>query len=311
MGLVLVSGHVFENPVLNAQEMNESPQDIELKHGARLSALIASMAEGKHEATLSEFAFANLWLFRREHRYQLVDGDWPVISGYTYDGLHHAMPLFKPDKAPLVVIDGLLDRHDCLYPMAASAAAALTTHGFATSANRDDSDYVYPAAHFQHYRGRRLNKKQNLMNQLRRSHQVEAEPYGADWESHALKVLAGWMHDKKKPADSADERPCRDALAHASALGLWGFGYRVDGIPAGFLLAEQLAPGVHAVRFAKSRNAFNGLAQYMFHHASTHGPAGLAWFNFEQDLGLPNFRHTKLSYQPSALLDKFRVRRRS
>jgi hypothetical protein len=35
------------------------------------------------------------------------------------------------------------------------------------------------------------------------------------------------------------------------------------------------------------------------------------WLNFEQDMGLANFRRSKLSYQPSALISKFRVRLRA
>lgn len=290
--------------------MSHTPQDIELGHAARISALIGTVATGWGEACLSEYAFANLWLFRREHRYRFTDGDWPLISGHTYDGTHHAMPLFALDQAPAAVVDDLLDRHDCLYPVPVNTARRMDPDHYVLSANRDDADYLYPADHFRHYRGRLLNKKRNLMKQLLRDHRVEAEPYSPAWEAKAHEVLAGWMVDKGKLAGSADERPCRDALANAEVLGLWGFGYRVDGQAAGFVLAEQLAPGVHAVRFAKSRDACKGLAQHMFHHLAVHGPADLAWFNFEQDLGLPNFRQTKLSYQPAALLDKWRVQRR-
>ena len=291
--------------------MSHTPQALELAHAAQVGALIEAVTSGWGEACLSEYAFANLWLFRREHRYRFTDGDWPLISGHTYDGTHHAMPLFALDQTPVAVIDDLLDRHDCLYPVPAETALRLDPDRYALSANRDDADYLYPADHFRHYRGRLLNKKRNLMKQLLRDHRVEAEPYSPAWEADALDVLAGWMSDKGKLAGSADERPCRDVLANAQALGLWGFGYRVDGSAGGFVLAERLAPGVHAVRFAKSRDTFKGLAQYMFHHLATHGPADLAWLNFEQDLGLPNFRQTKLSYQPTGLLDKWRVQRRS
>ena len=44
----------------------------------------------------------------------------------------------------------------------------------------------------------------------------------------------------------------------------------------------------------------------MFQHFCTAMPE-VQWLNFEQDLGLANFRRTKLSYQPSALIPKFRV----
>ncbi len=311
MARVPVCALRFEFAARSIAGMSPAPQQLELAHAARVNALIASVTAGWGEACLSEYAFANLWLFRREHRYCFTDGDWPLISGHTYDGSHHAMPLFALDQAPPDVIDDLLDRHDCLYPLPSAAIQRMDPARYAQTANRNDADYLYPAEHFRHYRGRSLNKKRNLMRQLLRDHRVQAVAYGPSWEAGALDVLQGWMRDKGKPAGSADERPCRDVLANAQILGLWGFGYLVDGTPGGFVLAEQLAPGVHAVRFAKSRDTFKGLAQYMFHHLASHGPADLAWLNFEQDLGLPNFRQTKLSYQPVALLDKWRLQRRS
>ncbi|MFV0680183.1 phosphatidylglycerol lysyltransferase domain-containing protein [Ottowia sp.] len=277
-----------------------------------MSALIRVLAEGAGERCLSEYAFANLWLFRREHRYRFHDGPWPWISGHTYDGAHHAMPLFAVDQAPVEVIDTLLARHDCLYPVPLERALRLDPARYRHTARRDDADYLYPADHFRHYRGALLNKKRNLMRQLLRDHVVQAQPYGHEWQTQALTVLAAWMHEKNQPTDGADELPCREALAEAQALGLTGFGYLVDGVPGGFVLAEVLQPGVYAMRFAKSLgghkslSGYKGLAQYMFHHfCVAHTDA--QWLNFEQDLGLPNFRQTKQSYQPAALLEKCRV----
>ncbi|MEZ5665287.1 MAG: phosphatidylglycerol lysyltransferase domain-containing protein [Burkholderiaceae bacterium] len=283
------------------------PQDLDRRHAARMASLIRSLTEGSGEHCLSEYAFANLWLFRREHRYRFTDGPWPFISGLTYDGEHHAMPLFRLDQAPDDVLDDLLAQHDCLYPVPLAQARQLDPEQYRHEARRDDADYLYPADHFRHYRGALLNKKRNLMKQLLRDHAVEAVPYGPGWQAQGLAVLAGWMAEKGKPAGGADEQPCRDALADAPALGLQGFGYLVDGEPGGFVLAEALQPGVHAMRFAKSLARCKGLAQYMFHHFCM-ANAEVRWLNFEQDLGLPNFRQTKQSYQPETLLDKCRVR---
>ena len=35
------------------------------------------------------------------------------------------------------------------------------------------------------------------------------------------------------------------------------------------------------------------------------------WLNFEQDMGMAGFRQSKLSYQPAALLPKYRLRAES
>lgn len=285
--------------VHNAVELDRSQAE-------RVSARMRALAEGAGAHALSEYSFTNLWLFRREHRYRFTDGPWPFISGLTYDGAHHAMPLFALDQAPPDVLDALLRQHDCLYPLTLSQVQGLDGARYRYSASRDDADYLYPADHFRFYRGALLNKKRNLMKQLLKSHRVQVEPYGNSWQAQALTVLDGWMSDKAKPRGGADEQPCRDALQDARHLGLEGFGYTVDGVAAGFVLAEPLQPGVYAMRFAKSLHRFKGLAQYMFHHFCCAHPEA-HWLNFEQDLGLPNFRQTKQSYQPEALLDKYRL----
>ena len=63
------------------------------------------------------------------------------------------------------------------------------------------------------------------------------------------------------------------------------------------------------MRFSKGLDACKGLYQHMFQQFCRARP-GLLWLNFQQDLGLANFRQTKLSYQPVALLEKFRARLR-
>jgi uncharacterized protein len=92
-----------------------------------------------------------------------------------------------------------------------------------------------------------------------------------------------------------------------SALGLHGFIHHADGHPAGVLLAQPIQPGVWGMRLAKGLNRFKGIYQHMFQHFCAAMPQ-VQWLNFEQDMGLPGFRKTKLSYPPSALIPKFRLR---
>ena len=61
------------------------------------------------------------------------------------------------------------------------------------------------------------------------------------------------------------------------------------------------------IRFAKGLARFKGISPLLFHHFAAQPPWPVDWMNFEQDLGLANFRKTKLSYQPSHLLPKYRA----
>ena len=77
------------------------------------------------------------------------------------------------------------------------------------------------------------------------------------------------------------------------------------------VLGQMLAPGVCAIRFAKGLDSHEGLYPHMFRHfcreSGSRFGAPVAWLNFEQDLGIPGFRRSKMSYRPAALLSKLRL----
>lgn len=282
-------------------------QALTLDLAPALAPRLAQRLAGLGAQALAELSYSNLWLFRRPHHYRYHAGPWPCISGQTYDSQGHALPLFDVRDAPAQVLDELLSRFGCLYPLAEREAQRFDPAHYRVETQRDDADYLYPAAQFRHYPGRVLQKKRNLMAQLLAQHSVTAQPYDLTLQSAALQVLQGWLQDKDKAAGAADDLPCREALALAPQLGLSGFVYWADAQPAGFLLAEALQPGVVVVRFAKALVNFKGMAQYMFHHFALNAPGPVHWLNFEQDMGLANFRRTKLSYQPAQLISKWRI----
>ena len=278
-----------------------------LSQRAAIDAALARCVPEQDQHCLSDAAFSNLYLFRRPHAYRFHDGAFPYVSGLTYDGSAHALPLFAPAEAPPAVLQALLRAHGRLYPLSGGQLARLDPVRFAWQAVRDDADYLYPADHFRHYRGTVLGKKRNLMRQLLSAHAVTARPYEPALAGAAMAVQVQWLRDKGKLAGEADDEACAEALRFAAALGLQGVLFEADGEPAGFVLAQRIRPGVYVMRFAKGLDRFKGIYQYMFHHFCSEAAPDAAWINFEQDMGLDNFRRTKLSYQPAALLPKYRV----
>lgn len=280
-----------------------------LAHGAEIGAALSALAARQGERALSDPVFSNLYLFRRAHDYRYLPGPFACIAGRTYDGASHLVPLFELQLAPVDALRDLLRDRSCFYPLPAAGVEALDPDVFEWSSSRDDSDYLYPAAQFVHYRGKALSKKHNLARQLRAAHVVTAEPCTPALVDVALAVLAGWMQAKGKAEGEADELACTEALRLSQRLGLQGYVYRADAEPAGFLLAQCIQPGVWVMRFAKGLDRFKGVYQHMFQHFCSSVP-GVQWVNFEQDMGLASFRRTKLSYRPSDLIPKYRVRLR-
>lgn len=282
---------------------------LHLEQQAQIDAALSALARGPDEQALSDPLFSNLYLFRNVHGYRYLPGPLACIAGKTYDGVRHLLPLFELQRVGAQGLRELLLEQDCFYPLSESQIRALDPDLFEWTSSRDDADYLYPATHFLHYRGTALNKKRNLVKQLLAGHSVTAQPYATDLIDDALAILAGWMSAKGKADGEADQCACREALQLGPRLALAGFLYHVDGEPAGFLLAQCLRPGVWVMRFAKGLDRFKGIYQYMFQHFCQTTP-GVQWLNFEQDMGITNLRRTKISYAPSALIPKFRVRLR-
>lgn len=271
--------------------------------------LLARLSHGSAEHCISESAFSNLYLFRDIHDYRFISGNWPGISGIAYDGSRHLMPLFDPSKTPISVLDALLERHECVFPVSSRHVAELSPQHFNVSQSRADADYLYTAATFIDYPGRLLAKKRNLIRQFRSAHTVTTELFSKHLANAAMQVLQGWMEQKGKSKGQADDAACREAIDLADMFRLEGLVYFDKGHPIGFLLAQELQPGVFVMRFAKGIDVYKGLYPYMFQEFIKQFSPRVSWLNFEQDMGLPGFRRSKLSFQPCALLPKLRVRR--
>ena len=66
-----------------------SKEKLLLKHAEILSGKLVDI-----NAALSEYSFANLYLFRDKHDYQLIDDSGSLfLSGAAYDGKTFLMPL--------------------------------------------------------------------------------------------------------------------------------------------------------------------------------------------------------------------------
>lgn len=279
---------------------------LSLGHQAEVDALLAPLRADLSKDCLSDLAFSNLYLFRHAHAYRYLPGPYPCVAGVTYDGVRHLLPLFDLARAPAASVPALLEHGDCFFPIAASVAARMDSRIYLSVQHEADADYLYPTENFRTYRGQLLRKKRSLMAQLLQSAPVHAQPLTPACLPDALDVLARWMRDRGKTPGEADELACCEALTLADRFCLDGTVYYADGEAIGFLLAQRMVDGAAVMRFAKGVDARKGVYQYMFHHYCMQA-ADLNWLNFEQDLGLPNFRQTKRSYQPAAMLAKHRV----
>ena len=257
---------------------------------------------------ISEYCYSNLYLFRQTHEYTLLEGDYPCVAGRTYDGKRYLMPLFDLTEVPHNDLLKVIGDYDFFFPVSEQTLGGLDTSQYEISHSRNDSDYLYAAENFIHYSGEKLSKKKNLMRQYLRGGKTETRRFSREHFDDARQVLDHWQQDKQKASSDTDYHPCLEALLNFETLGLSGFMHYRDQRPTGFLLGKEVWPGIFAIHFAKGTIQDNGIFQYMFHHLAREMEGVYSFYNFEQDLGITNFRKTKQSYVPYKLLRKYRLK---
>lgn len=275
---------------------------LDLHHRSMLEEYLAHLGDG-----LSEYTFPNLFLFRREHRYSLVFKEKWFVSGITYDGDSFLMPLFDLQEVDTRFLKQVLPPYNFFFPLSLAMVTGLDRREFAIRYNPDDSDYIYRTERFKTYNSGGMREKKDMVRRLLSRYNLVVTPISMGTQTHAIDILNQWLQDCNRPVADTDYKACLEALKHVDILGLNGCVYYAGSEPAGFLVYSKVLENMCTIHFAKGKYRFNGIYQYMFSHFAQEHADTVTYYNFEQDLGVPNFRRIKQSYEPDRMLYKYRV----
>jgi hypothetical protein len=262
----------------------------------------------KITSPLSEYSFANLYLFRQVHQYEVILDDHVFIRGLSYDGYRYVMPTEPLDRMGTACLKDLLQEADFLFPIPEDWLAKLPADEFEYSFQDGDADYVYTVEKMVTLAGRKLHKKRNLLKQFVEGYQHEARPLTDDRIADARIILDEWLRELGADPGGTDYDPCREALDRYDELVLCGGITYADGEPAGFVLGEEVNDDTYVLHFAKARTKFKGVYQHLFNSFAKVLPPKYRYLNLEQDLDQENLRVFKSSYAPDRLVRKARVR---
>ncbi len=260
------------------------------------------------QTCISEYSFANLYLFREAHDYEVVIDKSVFILGSTYDGMRFLMPTEDIRNIELEYLKEMICRYDVLFPIPEEWLRILPAGRFSSSFDDGDMDYVFTVEKISTYPGKKLHNKRNLLQQFMNLYAHEALPLTNDRIDDAIKVLEAWQSESGIATDETDYGPCLEALRRQEELVLCGGIYYAEGEPAGFILGEEINQDMYALHFAKGLTKFKGIYQFMFNSFAGVLHAHYKYVNFEQDLGKLPLRQAKSSYIPDLMLKKYRVR---
>jgi hypothetical protein len=264
---------------------------------------------------VSEYSFANLYLFRRRYQYRvsriqektfILSGIQPPHREGESEKKFFCTPCAVPGKG---ILEELFRTHDFWKGVSDSL---LTCHrdrmeewGIEFTEDRDNFDYLYLRSNLVDLPGKQFHKKRNLVSQFHTLYdgKWESKPLTSDLVPVALEILKKWRDTK---GFDGDFLAASEALEKFRGLFLRGMVYWVEGKPAAWCLGERLARGrMFAVHFEKSLEEFKGLYQFVNQHFAASLPSCYIHINREQDLGDEGLRHAKMSYRPCGFVRKF------
>ncbi|HXY53712.1 MAG TPA: phosphatidylglycerol lysyltransferase domain-containing protein [Nitrospirota bacterium] len=257
---------------------------------------------------LSEYTFPNLYLFRKNHEYEVMLDKEVFILGRSYDGHVFLMPTADVRTLDIGYLKELMRDVDFLFPIPEEWVPAFSADEFEITFAEGDADYLYTVQKMSTFAGRRLHKKRNLLKQFIEAHAHDAKPLTNNRLSDARFILKEWLAMTNMNEDETDHAACLEALGLYEELMLCGGIYYADSEPAGFVLGEELNEETFVLHFAKARTKFKGVYQYMFNNFAKILPPKYKYLNLEQDLNRENLRIFKSSYVPDLMRKKARVR---
>lgn len=257
---------------------------------------------------ISEYSFANVYLFRVTHDFQVVFSKDIYIKGKTRDGLSYLMPTVPLESIDWEDVEACLDGCDFLFPVPEQGVNILDPQKYRIISKEQDSDYLYTVKKLSTYPGRQLSGRRNLLKQFN-EHYVDHHtiPLSSSNAKDALQLLELWQQEGGKPDPLTDYASCKEGLSLMQALNLNGRITYIRGKPAGFVLGEALNLKTYVIHFAKALREFKGIYQYIYHELAQSLEGNYDYINLEQDLGDPNLQKAKRSYFPDKLIPKLRV----
>ncbi len=176
------------------------------------------------------------------------------------------------------------------------------TSWFEVVSDMDNADYIYDSQALVDLKGKKLQKKKNLINQfIQANPHVLTRPFQKEDVFLCLELIKKWCKNR----DCWDLELQRElialerALLFANIIGIEGIIIQSEGIIEAFCLYNHQTSDMITVHFEKYNPELKGISQYLNREmARWASERGVKWINREQDMGLEGLRQAKQSYSP-------------
>lgn len=176
--------------------------------------------------------------------------------------------------------------------------------------DRPNYDYIYLTQDLIDLKGRAYHSKKNHLNYFKKTYEYEYVELTSDMADEAMKFIAEFNARKEVPAHEMEllkmeEDAMEDVFRNIEAVGYSAGAILIDGKIEAIAIGGKLGSKTITEHVEKANVSYRGLYQAINNEFCRNVAAKAKYINREEDMGIPNLRKAKLSYNPIKLLEKY------
>lgn len=176
--------------------------------------------------------------------------------------------------------------------------------------DRPNYDYIYSTQELIELKGRAFHGKKNHLNYFKRTYDYEYVELTSDMAEDAMEFISEFNKRKEVPAHEMamlkmEEEAMDDVLRNIEKVGYSAGAILIDGKIEAIAIGGKLGKNTITEHVEKANVNYRGLYQAINNEFCKNVAAKAKYINREEDMGIPNLRKAKLSYNPVKLLEKY------
>ena len=179
---------------------------------------------------------------------------------------------------------------------------------YSAAPQKDSDEYIYSVKKLADLRGKKLQKKKNLISQFKRKYpDFCVKKIQGQLIIKSLTLARNILDTSKGLIKTLLEEhsALEQALSIINGSLMDGLAITVEGKVVAFSIFSRLTPSTYDIHFEKSDLSFKGAAQVINHETAKYLKDKCEYINREQDLGIKGLRQAKLSWDPHILFKPF------
>ena len=175
---------------------------------------------------------------------------------------------------------------------------------YSAAPQKDSDEYIYSIEKLADLKGKKLQKKKNLISQFKRKNPAFCvKKIQGPLIKNSLALAKNILSTSKGRIKSLQEEHAalEQALGIIDRSLLDGLAMTVEGKVVAFSIFSRLTPSTYDIHFEKSDLSFKGAAQVINHETAKFLKDKCEYVNREQDLGIKGLRQAKLSWDPQIM----------